>query len=427
MEGTSRDREISRLVERHGREAHATWGSSVGGDGVEVGFQLCAAGAQGFVKGVEVVAEVVELGFLVIELGDEAFVVGGLAIDDLHVFADAVLFFGGGGDAGFLVVDVAIGVDQGLLEINGFGESVADVLGDLAGLGVELKLADVGGENGDGLGIDMFGLDGEGGGIVGFDGDFEAIEGFGFFHGVGGADEFPAVGDGVFDDEGFVVIGVILGGVGLGGVVLAGDLEDAFDDFSGGNGGGLIVRFGIDAELEVDAEGEEAGLVGREVVDAGVAGVGVVIEDGDGAAEKMLFGGVFEQCAIEGVFFEDSRVVDGDAGSVDGVGDDGEHGGFLAREGDVGEGVLEEFAELGGGSGGGDGVGDIELAVIGEGVFVVGAAIGECFASHDLTGRLHHGGGGDGVGGAFGLLAEAEAGFDVFGEIDAAIVGLGGE
>jgi hypothetical protein len=74
--------------------------------------------------------------------------------------------------------------------------------------------------------------------------------------------------------------------------------------------------------LQIDAVTDEAVLAGREVVDAGVAGVGAELQHGDGALQQVLAGGVGEACAVEGVFGEDGVVVDREPFGFDFVGDE---------------------------------------------------------------------------------------------------------
>ena len=120
--------------------------------------------------------------------------------------------------------------------------------------------------------------------------------------------------------------------------------------------------FDVDARLQVDAVAEEPRLAGGHVVEPGVASITAFVENGHRALQEVFFvlGGVLDSRAVERVFGEDVLVVDRELFDLDGVVDDGDHRGGLARQADVAHGVLEKLATLGGVTEGGDAFGRVK-------------------------------------------------------------------
>ena len=114
--------------------------------------------------------------------------------------------------------------------------------------------------------------------------------------------------------------------------------------------------------LQVDAVGKQAGLAGRHVVEPGVARVAAFVEHRYRALSRCFLSSVvfLTRAPLSGYLAEDALVVDGEFFDLDGVVDDGDHRGGLARQADVGDGVLEEFADLGGVAERGDALGGVE-------------------------------------------------------------------
>lgn len=327
-------------------------------------------------------------------------------------------------------IELLLGEGDGLLELDDLGEGVADGAGQVGEFEVELEVVCFEGEDFDEFVAEQLGADGEIEGFIGGENADEAIEGGRFFVGGGRLGERPSGIQGVFENEGAVFAGMV--GEGVAGLadVFPLEMKDAAYDGGELDGAGLGVFGDDDVGFEIDSVAEQAALLGWDVVHLGVAGVGPGFDDGDGAGQQVFAGAVSEADAVEGMGGEDVAVVDGDFFDVDVVGDDGDHGGLLAFDGNVADVVLEEFAEAGGRGGGddrGDGIDGSRFDHLGGALLI---AIGE-----ELVGDL-------GLTSAATALADGLAGAELIGGRrvggflldllkivggDSVLVGLGGE
>ena len=108
-----------------------------------------------------------------------------------------------------------------------------------------------------------------------------------------------------------------------------------------------VVHHRIDFRAQIHGVGDQAFLVGLQVEDAGIAGVGGAFEDGDGALHQVQAGGVLELETEQRELGVGVLVVDGDALALDVLVDDGQHGRLLPGQGHrLVDRVLEEIAEL---------------------------------------------------------------------------------
>src|SRR5262249_25418014 len=118
---------------------------------------------------------------------------------------------------------------------------------------------------------------------------------------------------------------------------------------------GRALVAGLDLAAEIDGVTEQALLAGLEVHDAGVAGIGAALVDGDRPLHQVLVARVFEAQTQERELGLNALVVDADACRLDVLVDDGQHRRLLPRQGDlVVDGVLEVVADLVGGGDRGD-------------------------------------------------------------------------
>ena len=84
----------------------------------------------------------------------------------------------------------------------------------------------------------------------------------------------------MLDDQRLLLVGLVVGLVILAQDAPARQVQHAFDDLAPEHSWSWSVLGGIDQHLQVDAVAEEPLLTRREVIDAGVAGVGVVVQHG---------------------------------------------------------------------------------------------------------------------------------------------------
>jgi hypothetical protein len=129
---------------------------------------------------------------------------------------------------------------------------------------------------------------------------------------------------GVLDQHGAVLRVAVLHRVGLPLAQLGGGVEHALDGLDVGQpaavGGGPRIHF----SPEIDRVGEQALLVGLQVGDAGVAGVGAALEDGDRPLQQAQPRGILQPQAQERELRLGVLVVDGDARPLHVLADDGQ-------------------------------------------------------------------------------------------------------
>ena len=107
----------------------------------------------------------------------------------------------------------------------------------------------------------------------------------------------------------------------------------------------IRLRFHLGAEI--DGVGDEPFLVRHQIEDAGVAGVGAVVEDGDRPLHQMQARRVLQPHAEEWMHSLRRLVVDGDARRLDLLADDRQHRRLLPRQRHrMLDDVLEEVAEF---------------------------------------------------------------------------------
>ena len=95
-----------------------------------------------------------------------------------------------------------------------------------------------------------------------------------------------------------------------------------------------ICHHRLDLGAQVDGVGDQPFFLGLQVEDAGVAGVGAVLEDGDRSLHQVQAGVVLELQAEQRELGVHGLVVDADLGGVDVLVDDGQQGRLLPRQAD---------------------------------------------------------------------------------------------
>ncbi len=125
-------------------------------------------------------------------------------------------------------------------------------------------------------------------------------------------------------------------------------MRTPFCDAEVGDACGSCWRRSGDADGLVGGVGEEAPLVGVDGVEEAFAAEGAVFDDGEGASVEGEVAGVGDPEGAEGCGLlrrPEGDSLDGELGL-----EDGDEGGLVFADGDgVGEGVLEEVVEGGGG------------------------------------------------------------------------------
>ncbi len=184
----------------------------VEGQGVELVLELLVGGGALLLEGGDLLVEGAEAVFLGVELagvaGEEGFFFGA-ALEGFHVFAQAVLVGGDGGDLGLATLDLLVEGDDLLVEVE---DGLKGGEGGGAGVGVlqkegELVLGAV--DEADVFEVGVALADVEVDGFRRAGGEFEAVGSGGGLGGCGGwfavavgAVEGPARADGVLEDDG---------------------------------------------------------------------------------------------------------------------------------------------------------------------------------------------------------------------------------
>ena len=177
----------------------------------------------------------------------------------------------------------------------------------------------------------------------------ESVLAAGLFGGLLGLDELPGLLDRVLDEHLLGFLAGVLDDVALGSRVLVAGEHGSLADADADDGRGLLLDGGSDFGVEIDRVADQSLAAGRQVLDLGVARIGVVVEDGDRPLHEVQIGRVLQAEAVERMLGVRQLVVDRDFVAFHRFVDDRQHGGFAAGKLDGRRDlVAEELADVAG-------------------------------------------------------------------------------